>query len=66
MSEDHVNFFASAVPGNKSSITPESNGGRGGEQPSEEPREPEFTHEAQHERRETVIIGENDSQRRRE
>ena len=66
MSEDHVNFFASAVPGNESSITPESNGGRGGEQPSEEPHEPEFTHEAQHERRESIIIAENDNRWQRE
>ena len=66
MSENHANFFASAVPGNESSITTGSNGDqRGREQPSEEP-ETEATHEARHGRHESIIIGENDNGRQRD
>ena len=47
MSEDHANFFTSAVPGNELSITTGSNGDwRGGGQHSEEPLKTKFTHEA--------------------
>jgi len=66
MSEGHANFFVSAVPGNEPSITTGSNGGQWGEQqPSEEPCETNFTHEAQHEWGESISIGENDNEQRR-
>ena len=66
MSESHANFFASAVPGNESSITTGSNGEQhGGEQPSFGLHDTGFTEETPNERGESIVIGSNENEGRR-
>ena len=63
MSDEHASFFVSAVPGNESSNTTGLNGDRpGGERPSQELRDTDFTQETRHERGESIIIGTNENE----